>query len=201
MLFPQDFEVASVNPDQLLHWSWPPDKIILLKSKHNSSSPSKTIINQATVKQPSKTIIKSTQHIKPYRDFWPELKFSFPLNPRGMTPLMYCVEPAFSVPSTAYVTLICAMTLVPKRRAVLVGCTTELGFAGLFFLKKTHHDLPGLKHIKTTKQQQHLYWTGLPVPRGAVPIQTIQTIQTGTFKEGNPKEPQFLDSFCWALPW
>lgn len=27
----------------------------------------------------------------------------------GMTPLMYCVEPVFSVPSTAYVTLICVI--------------------------------------------------------------------------------------------
>ena len=40
----------------------------------------------------------------------------------GMTPLMYCIEPVFSVPSTAYVTLICAMRLAGGPRLIWTWC-------------------------------------------------------------------------------
>ena len=39
----------------------------------------------------------------------------------GMTPLMYCVEPAFSVPSTAYVTLICVLRLARVQGPAVLG--------------------------------------------------------------------------------
>lgn len=52
-------------------------------------------------------------------DMWHVLEFK--VTPQssgsGMTPLMYCVEPVFSVPSTAYVTLICVIDSEGGRRS------------------------------------------------------------------------------------
>lgn len=55
---------------------------------------------------------------------WNGHVFEFKVTPQssgsGMTPLMYCVEPAFSVPSTAYVTLICVIASEGGRRSLKV---------------------------------------------------------------------------------
>ena len=108
---------------------------------------------------------------------------------------MYCVEPAFSVPSTAYVTLICAMTLVPKRRAVLVDVPLNLVLQDFFFLKKTHHDLPDLRVLKQPNNNSHLYWTWLPVHGGRFPFKPFKPFG-GTFKEGTLRNTSFWTVFA-----